>query len=251
MPYARFIGKEFQKELIGYQSPGPARYAHQRSSFGRLPSGHEEPSFSFSQTNRDEPGRSLGPSFAVADMGRHSPGPVYKDPREAIGRSEIGGMRNEPSFTFPHGPRAEKGRFISKVHSAVERQGLHSPGPVYSTKSSLEEQNDSSRRTEPSFSFGAEGRFTQAVYIGPLHSKVQGIGEASPGPRYAPPPMTGMRSMVHSTGPSFSFAGRDREMRLDGYGQEEFFGIPAEPASPVRLPKLARSSPKRSPGGGM
>merc|ERR1711981_1127911 len=84
--------------------------------------------------------------------------------RSGLGKQCVSSKKTAPSFSIGKAPNhvTVPKEFISPEHEKSVNAGLHSPGPaVYDSKSSLQDQVQSKKRTAPSFAFGSASRFRQ------------------------------------------------------------------------------------------
>merc|ERR1712010_304765 len=84
--------------------------------------------------------------------------------KSGFGPQAFSNKRSGPSYSIGKAPNhvTVPKEFISPEHKKSVNAGLHSPGPaVYDSKSSLQDQVQSKKRTAPSFAFGSASRFRQ------------------------------------------------------------------------------------------
>merc|ERR1712188_197611 len=82
--------------------------------------------------------------------------------KSGFGPQSFSNRRSAPSYSIGKAPNhvTVPKEFLSPEHEKSVNAGLHSPGPaVYDSKSSLNEQVQSKKRTAPSFAFGTASRF--------------------------------------------------------------------------------------------
>merc|ERR1711934_231442 len=84
--------------------------------------------------------------------------------KSGFGPQSFSSKRSAPFYSIGKAPNhvTVPKEFISPEHEKSVNAGLHSPGPaVYDSKSSLQDQVQSKKRTAPSFAFGSASRFRQ------------------------------------------------------------------------------------------
>merc|ERR1711998_725352 len=82
--------------------------------------------------------------------------------KSGFGPQSFSSKRSAPCYSIGKAPNhvTVPKEFLSPEHEKSVNAGLHSPGPaVYDSKSSLQDQVQSKKRTAPSFAFGTASRF--------------------------------------------------------------------------------------------
>ena len=156
-----FLSSEQAKVFFGLESPGPAAY--------RVMSGIGTQQNS---RNRTEPGYTVPkqPRRTTETGPRRAPGPGQYSTLGSVGRQVDSGMATRPTVAFGNATRDHAAKVYLGPEQAKVFYGMESPGPAAIGPRAFGGTGrmvDSTRRTEPTVSFGKSIRGSYATNANP------------------------------------------------------------------------------------